>query len=116
MNLFRHTKDPDVDAMTASNLVTTKKATLLDVRETDEWEACHAPDAVHVPLGSLAAWEVANDRLVIVVCRSGARSAKAASLLRAGGMDVRNLSGGMHAWSAAGLPVWRDDGSSGVVA
>lgn len=51
MTLSRRTTGSDIDAVTASQLVDKKEATLLDVREADEWEAGHAPDAVHMPLG-----------------------------------------------------------------
>jgi rhodanese-related sulfurtransferase len=115
MRLFTRTKGSDIDAVTASQLVDRNHATLIDVREAEEWEVGHAPAAIHMPLGGLVASEVTNDKLVIAVCRSGGRSAKATALLRAGGIDVRNLTGGMQAWSAAGLPVCRDDGSSGIV-
>src|SRR6202012_3798379 len=46
--------------------------TLLDVREDDEWAAGHAPNAVHIPLGELAArlGELPEDNAVFVVCRA----------------------------------------------
>ena len=50
------------------------------------------------------------------MCRSGARSAEAAKVLAAAGIEVRNVVGGMSSWVAAGLPVVRDDGSPGAVA
>jgi len=92
-------------------------AVLVDVREDDEWEADHAPDAVHVPLAEVgkAAGRFAGRR-VMVVCRSGNRSAKAAKALAEASVDVTNVAGGMSSWAAAGLPVVRPDGSSGVVA
>jgi len=82
-------------------------AILLDVREKTEWQAGHAPKARHIPLGQLTARhrELPADRTIITVCRSGARSAQAARLLAAQGHQVINLSGGMHAWTRAGLPV-----------
>jgi len=92
-------------------------AVLVDVRETDEWEAGHAPGAVHVPLDTVGtALDQFAGQSVLTVCRSGGRSRKAAETLIAGGVDVRNVSGGMSAWAAAGLPVVRDDGSAGSVA
>jgi rhodanese-related sulfurtransferase len=45
------------------------------------------------------------NRTVVTVCRWGARSARAAALLAREGHDVVNLSGGMHTWARAGLPV-----------
>ena len=50
--------------------------------------------------------ELPADRALLVVCRTGARSAAVTSfLLRAGRQDVVNVAGGMEAWEAAGLPV-----------
>lgn len=91
-------------------------AVLLDVREDDEWSAGHAPDAVHVPLARVgeAASRFAGQQ-VLTVCRSGARSGRAAKTLAAAGVDVRNVAGGMAAWAAAGLPVVRDDGARGRI-
>jgi len=105
----------EVDASTAHRLVTEARAVLIDVREHDEWLAGHAREATHLPLGRLTCEQVESGRLVIVVCRSGGRSQRAAELLRHGGHEVRNLVGGMHAWLAAGLPVHRDDGSHGEI-
>lgn len=91
-------------------------AVLVDVRDDDEWVAGHAPDAVHVPLGEVGAAEGFAGRRVLVVCRSGNRSAKAAQALAGAGVDVTNVTGGMSSWAAAGLPVVADDGSPGAVA
>jgi len=81
---------------------------VVDVRGASEWEAGHLPGAPNVPLATLAERlsEVPRDRLVVVQCQSGGRSAIAASLLRANGVErVANLEGGFAAWSRAGLPV-----------
>ena len=91
-------------------------ALLLDVREPEEWAAGHIADAVHIPLGSLHGGSVPADRPVVAVCRSGNRSSKAAVLLAAAGVDVRNLAGGMKAWAEDGRTVARDDGTPGTVA
>ena len=82
-------------------------AVLLDVREDHEWREGHAPGARHIPLSRLSARlrDVPPQRTVITCCRSGARSARAASLLAREGREVVNLSGGMLAWARAGLPV-----------
>jgi sulfur-carrier protein adenylyltransferase/sulfurtransferase len=76
---------------------------LVDVREPSE----HAVDRIDrsqlVPLGTVAAhldW-FPRDRPVVVHCRTGARSARAVALLRAHGIDARNLQGGIHAWRKA---------------
>ena len=93
-------------------------AVLLDVREPQEWQAGHAPRARHIPLDQIArrAGELPKGRAVVTVCRSGARSARAAALLAADGREVSNLAGGMHAWARAGLPVVARGGGPGRVA
>lgn len=92
-------------------------ATLLDVREVDEWQAGHAPEAHFIPLGALAARaaELATDRRIVTICRSGGRSERATRFLRGQGFDAVNLTGGMRAWAAAGLDVVTDDGAPGTV-
>jgi rhodanese-related sulfurtransferase len=92
-------------------------ATLLDVREADEWQAGHAPEALFVPLGELAAraGELIPDRRVVAICRSGGRSERAARFLRSQGFDAVNLTGGMRAWAAVGLDVVTDAGAPGTV-
>ena len=52
---------------------------------------------------------------VVVVCRSGNRSGKAAVILAEAGINARNLNGGMQAWAALGLPVVTFDGTPGDV-
>ncbi|WP_431782599.1 rhodanese-like domain-containing protein [Streptomyces chumphonensis] len=84
-------------------------AVLLDVRETDEWNAGHVPGAVHLPLSRLATGAAlppaAGDGPVVAICRSGRRSRQAAELLAGRGVDATDVVGGMVAWSRAGLPV-----------
>ena len=89
-------------------------AVLLDVREPGEWQAGHAPQADHIPLGQLEdrLAELPRDRHIITVCRSGRRSVLAARLLAARGYQAINLTGGMTAWAYAGLPVVTATGSS----
>ncbi len=89
------------------------EAYLLDVREPDEWSAGHAPGAHHVPMMELPARmaEVPGDGDVVVVCRSGGRSAQVVAYLRGHGWDnVRNLDGGMRGWAAAGRDMVSEDG------
>ncbi len=60
-----------------------------------------------IPLGELAAraGELPRDRPLVIVCRTGARSAYAADALVAAGYDARNLAGGLQQWVAADLPL-----------
>jgi rhodanese-related sulfurtransferase len=91
---------------------------LLDVREHEEWQAGHAPDAVHIPLSELNARvdEVPNDRDLYVICRSGARSAQATAAFNNAGWKASNVDGGMHAWESAGLPMVSESGAEPYVA
>jgi rhodanese-related sulfurtransferase len=93
-------------------------AFLLDVREPREWVAGHAPEATHVPLGQLVARldEVPADAEVVVVCRSGGRSAQATAYLNQVGRRAVNLVGGMQAWAGAGRPMVSETGAAPVVA
>ena len=92
-------------------------AILVDVREPYEWEAGHAPKARHIPLAQLIrrAHELPAGRPIITVCRSGARSARAAAMLARDGRQVSNLAGGMHAWKRAQLPVVAKGGGRGLI-
>lgn len=93
-------------------------AVLLDVREPHEWQAGHAPKARHIPLGQLPQRmrELPANKPIVTVCRSGNRSAQAATTLAAAGRETSNLAGGMHAWARAGLPVVAKGGGPGRVA
>jgi DMSO/TMAO reductase YedYZ molybdopterin-dependent catalytic subunit/rhodanese-related sulfurtransferase/glyoxylase-like metal-dependent hydrolase (beta-lactamase superfamily II) len=92
-------------------------ALLLDVREPDEWCTQHAPTAMLLPTGRVRARqdELPRDRRIVVVCRSGGRSAAVTASLRRSGFDAVNLAGGMCAWAAAGLPVVSHGGDPGLV-
>ena len=93
-------------------------AVLLDVREPDEVAQGHAESFIAIPLSVLGerADELATDRTLVVVCRSGVRSAAASQALADAGYLAVNLAGGMEAWRDSGLPVVRDNGMPGVVA
>ena len=88
-------------------------APLLDVREPDEWAAGHAPGAHHVPMMEVPARlaDVPADADIVVVCRSGGRSAQVTAYLQQHGWEnVRNLTGGMGAWQDAGRELVSEDG------
>ena len=82
-------------------------ALIVDVRERNEFEAERAPNVSLVPLSEFVARheELPKDRPLLMICAAGSRSASATGfLLQRGWQDVRNVTGGMMAWSAAGLP------------
>ena len=79
--------------------------TVVDVRNTDEWDAGHIDGAVHIPLGMIEErlGAIADGRPVVLHCQGGGRSSVAASLLKARGVAaVHNLDGGYAAWVASG--------------
>lgn len=92
------------------------EATLLDVREPDEWQAGHAPDAIHLPMSTITerVGEI-PEGCVYVICRSGNRSAQVAAWLGAQGREAVNVAGGMRAWAGAGLPMVSETGAEPVV-
>jgi rhodanese-related sulfurtransferase len=91
-------------------------AVILDVREPDEWQAGHIEGALHIPLGDLPSrsGELPGDELV-VVCRSGGRSARAVAWLTQNGYPAVNLDGGMGAWASAGREMVSDTGEAPTV-
>ncbi|WP_288401966.1 rhodanese-like domain-containing protein [uncultured Deinococcus sp.] len=82
-------------------------ALLVDVREQGEYDQIHAEGATLLPLSEFEARyaELPKDRPLVMICRSGARSARAGEYLLTNGYgDVTNLAGGTQAWAEAGLP------------
>jgi rhodanese-related sulfurtransferase len=82
-------------------------ATVIDVREPEEYAAGHVPGAVLVPLATVpaAVERLPRDEPVYVICAVGARSAYAAAYLSHRGIDARTVDGGTGDWAAAGLPL-----------
>ena len=77
---------------------------LIDVREAEELALASVEGACHIPLGeiSMRAPELGEwkNKEVICMCHHGMRSARAQQILESAGFThVRNLTGGIHAWS-----------------
>jgi rhodanese-related sulfurtransferase len=111
--VFQHRSLPEITLAELSD-----DAVLIDVREGEEWDAGHAPDAHHVPMMQIPTRidEVPRERSVVIVCRVGARSAQVvAYLLNQGYERVANLDGGMIAWEAAGRPLVSEVRSTAIV-
>ena len=74
---------------------------VLDVREPQEFQICRIPGTVLIPLGEVPrrVGELDPSKEIVVHCKSGVRSAKAAEFLRSAGFPrVKNLKGGILAW------------------
>lgn len=99
----------DVDTLAALQLINHKNALILDVREQKEYDNGHVLNAKLIPLGALGdrvtELEKLRARPVVVMCRSGQRSASAVASLNKQGFEAYNLAGGVIAWQKAGLPL-----------
>jgi rhodanese-related sulfurtransferase len=89
------------------------EAVIVDVREKEEWDGEHIPDATHLSRGTIEL-EIEEkfpdlNKTIIIHCGGGGRSALAAeSLQKMGYKSVRSMAGGFKAWKAAGLPTTGD--------
>jgi glyoxylase-like metal-dependent hydrolase (beta-lactamase superfamily II)/rhodanese-related sulfurtransferase len=97
-------KEIDVDTLERRS----EEAIVLDVREPEEYAQGHVPGAINLPQADLASGlgELPQDTPLILICRSGARSLRAAQFLRQVGLEkLLNVQGGTLAWRAAGKPL-----------
>ena len=85
-----------------------KTLRVIDVRQPAEIAAGTVPNAEAMPMHTipLRMGELNKDEKLVLVCRSGARSAQACAFLQQQGFDeVYNLRGGMMGWAGSGLPI-----------
>ncbi|HTV55926.1 MAG TPA: molybdopterin-synthase adenylyltransferase MoeB [Terriglobia bacterium] len=94
---------PEITPVELKRLMDEGKApVLVDVREPHEFEICRIPGSTLIPLGEVPARmnELNTADEIVVHCRSGARSAKAVDfLMKSGFRKIKNLQGGILAWS-----------------
>lgn len=95
------------DEITVDQLVIERErgATVIDVREVDEYVEAHVPGVRLVPLGAIPdeVDALPKDVTLYVICRSGARSLSAADYLNAHGLTAISVAGGTSAWIQRGL-------------
>lgn len=109
----------DVEALQASN----PEVLIVDIREADEYDAAHLQNSLHVPRGILEAscdWGysdtipelvMARDKPVVLVCRSGNRTALAALTLQLlGYQQVYSMKTGIRGWNDYELPLFNKAG------
>lgn len=93
------TSVPSLSVEEASDDIT--KYHVLDVRE--DWELSHGTiePSIKIPMSFVSQKidELPRDKPLLVVCRSGGRSAQVVSLLKSKGFDVFNLIGGINGWA-----------------
>ena len=76
--------------------------TLLDVRAKWEFDTCHIPGSIHLPLTELTERlsEIPMDKPIVTICHHGVRSLQALRILKEHGIkDARSLMGGIHSWA-----------------
>jgi rhodanese-related sulfurtransferase len=95
-----------------AELIDEGEAQLVDVREPFEHDAGRIAGDVHIELDRLPAeaGSIDRERPVVFYCRSGSRSELAAQAFGASGYVAHNLTGGLKAWVADGLPLEPADG------
>lgn len=77
-------------------------ALVIDVRETNEYDAGHIPGAMNKPLSEISAGNLEGldpNQEYVVVCQSGNRSQQASDLLAEEGYEVINVKQGMSSWT-----------------
>lgn len=108
--------NPPVDVRTAFEKQ--QNGTLIvDVRETDEFEAGHAAGAISLPLSELndRYTEIPQTEEVLIICKSGGRSGQACQALGEANFNVTNVSGGSLDWYGEQLPFVSENGSAPTV-
>ena len=114
--LFLALQNPTTPALTLSKEISVDEAYqlfqkdefILDVRQPEEYESGHIPGSVLIPLDILESRlsEIPKDNEVVVVCRSGNRSATGRDiLLNAGFTNVTSMAGGMNQWINKGYEI-----------
>ncbi|HEU0292142.1 MAG TPA: rhodanese-like domain-containing protein [Anaerolineales bacterium] len=86
---------------------TRKRPFILDVRQPEEWNEAHIPESTLIPLDQLPNRinELPKDQGIVIVCRSGNRSAQGRDiLLESGFTNVTSMAGGLNQWKTAGYP------------
>jgi phage shock protein E len=111
-------KNPGVKSITADEAVklieSDSAVVLLDVRTVDEWNgpAGHLKNAILIPLqdlhGHINRLHPFRNKLIVVYCRSGNRSGRAARILSDSGFNAFNLVGGIRTWNSKKYPVQQE--------
>ena len=103
---------PEISPTEAAEKLKGDDVVLVDVREKEEWDEAHIPDAIRLSRGTIES-EIEEkvpdtETMIICHCGGGGRSTLAAeSLQKMGYKNVRSLAGGFKAWKAHGLPTMK---------
>ena len=97
-----------------------KQVILLDVRDSEEFDAGHLPKAMNISRGLLE-WKVGGmlpdkNAYIVVYCRTDARSALATAVMQQMGYtNVKNMKGAFKAWGEAGYPIYNRNGEFSMI-
>lgn len=107
----------EIEVASARALLNAKRAILVDVREGDEHARERIKGSKLLPISRFDVTQVSRwvkpGQTVVMQCKSGKRAADACRIsvaLRARGIEVVSLKGGIEAWKSAGYPVEFDSG------
>jgi rhodanese-related sulfurtransferase len=105
--LFANSNRPQGGAHVAHDelveAIKAKSCALIDVREPHEFHAGHVPGSVNMPLSRFDPEHLPAGKPIVLICRSGTRSASALARTRAAGRgDARHYVGGVLGWQRAG--------------
>jgi hydroxyacylglutathione hydrolase len=105
--LVDHTEVEEIGIRRAADLYSRGECEMLDVRTSVEWGRGHIRGAKLVTLSRLAEFvpRLPRERMLVLYCRSGGRSARACSFLARRGFKCATLQGGYWPWFGRGLPV-----------
>jgi rhodanese-related sulfurtransferase len=95
----------EISPQSAFEEISSGRAVGVDVRESHEWDAGHGENVSWNPMSAFDVAALPSDKPLIVICRSGSRSAQVATTLASQMENVFNMTGGMKAWHEAGLPM-----------
>ncbi|ALK08809.1 rhodanese-like domain-containing protein [Blastochloris viridis] len=99
---------PSIDRAQLEQALAANAVDLIDIREPDEYAAGHIAGARNLPMSKLDPKTLAmpSDKPVVLVCRSGRRTAQTlAAALEAGATNIVHYPGAMLDWTSAGKPV-----------
>jgi rhodanese-related sulfurtransferase len=106
--MYFNIKEIDANALADRVAAEERNVKIIDVREINEIQGGTIPGAIPMPLATvpLRLNEMQRHEEIVVICRSGARSAQACMFMQQQGFEkVYNLRGGMFAWAGSGQPV-----------
>ena len=113
---------PQMNVQDLNHKLTTNGLTVIDVRESDEWDEGHIENAYFLPYtqmvdqltnpARLDTLNLSKEQPIAVTCATGKRSSTAICIMKRDGFkNLYNITGGMEAWKAAGFPMLDGEGN-----